>query len=123
MSALVRVFFVMLDLAVLIAPIFLIILLGRVLRISLIQDDHIWFKVNSLSYWVLFPSLLFNKTSVIDLGAFSFEYFSYAIIGGFVAAFGFSFFIGKVLKIKATSLTSILQGSGRHNSFVALAYC
>ncbi len=121
MSALVRVFFVMLDLAVLIAPIFLIILLGRVLRISLIQDDHIWFKVNSLSYWVLFPSLLFNKTSVIDLGAFSFEYFSYAIIGGFVAAFGFSFFIGKVLKIKATSLTSILQGSGRYNSFVALA--
>lgn len=111
----------MLNLAVLIAPIFLIILLGRILRISLIRDDDIWFKINSLSYWVLFPSLLFNKTSVIDLTAFSFEYFSYVIIGGFIGAFGFAYILGKCLKLKTASLTSVLQGSGRHNSFVALA--
>lgn len=111
----------MLNLSVLIAPIFLIILLGRILRITLIRDDDIWFKVNSLSYWVLFPCLLFNKTSVIDLGAFSFEYFSYVIIGGFITAFGFSYLLGKGLKLKTASLTSVLQGSGRHNSFVALA--
>jgi predicted permease len=111
----------MLDLAVLIAPIFLIILLGRILRITLIQEDNIWFKVNSLSYWVLFPSLLFNKTSVIDLDAFSFQLFSYVIIGGFIAAFSFSYSLVKILKLKTASLTSILQGSGRHNSFVALA--
>lgn len=111
----------MLELAVLIAPIFLIILLGRVLKITLIQEDHIWYKVNSLSYWVLFPCLLFNKTSVINLESISFEYFSYAIIGGFVVAFSFSFLFGMMLKIRTTSLTSVLQGSGRHNSFVALA--
>lgn len=111
----------MLDLTVLIAPIFLIILLGKILRRTLIYDDHVWYKVNSLSYWVFFPCLLFNKTSVINLEAFSFGYFSYAIIGGFIAAFGFSFLIGTTLKIRTRSLTSVLQGSGRHNSFVALA--
>ncbi|MDG1707309.1 MAG: hypothetical protein P8H03_01035, partial [Emcibacteraceae bacterium] len=111
----------MLELTILIAPIFLIILLGKVLRLSLITDDNIWFRVNSLSYWVLFPSLLFNKTSVIDLNAFSFEYFSYALLIGFCAAFLFSFIIGKVLNLNAGSFTSVLQGSGRHNSFVALA--
>ena len=111
----------MLDLAILIAPIFLVILTGRVLRVGLIQDDQIWYKVNSLSYWVLFPSLLFNKTSVIDLSAFSYELFSYTLFGGFIAAFVFSYIFGKLVKMKTASLTSVLQGSGRHNSFVALA--
>ncbi|MDG1997164.1 MAG: AEC family transporter [Emcibacteraceae bacterium] len=111
----------MLDLTILIAPIFLIILLGKVLRVTLISEENIWFRVNSLSYWVLFPSLLFNKTSVIDLNAFSYGYFSYTLLIGFCTAFIFSFLIGKWLNLTAASLSSVLQGSGRHNSFVALA--
>lgn len=110
-----------LNLIYLVAPIFLIILLGRVLRVALIQDDDAWHQINSLSYWVLFPSLLFNKISVIDLNSFSFEYFSYVLILGFLGALLFSYIVGKVAGIKTVPLSSVLQGSGRHNSFVALA--
>ena len=62
----------MLDIALLIAPIFLIILLGTLLRRYLVDDDDVWSQVNKLAYWVLFPCLLFNKTSVIDFAGIAF---------------------------------------------------
>ncbi|MCC3860016.1 AEC family transporter [Pseudemcibacter aquimaris] len=111
----------MLELTFLIFPIFLIILLGYVLRQVLIKDDSAWDHVNRLAYWVLFPCLLFNRTSVIDLDSFEFGPLSVAILGGFIAAISVSYWIGRMMKLSKPSITSIMQGGGRHNAFLALA--
>ncbi|MDA0707991.1 MAG: AEC family transporter [Proteobacteria bacterium] len=111
----------MTNLIFLIAPIFLIILLGKVLHIILIKDNIVWDYVNKLAYWVLFPCLLFNKTSVIDLGDFAVGSLSFAVLLGFSFTILFAYALGKIYKITPASLTSVLQGAGRHNAFIALA--
>ncbi len=111
----------MTELTYLVAPIFLIILLGKFLRLFLVRDDLIWQQINKLSYWVLFPCLLFNKTSVIDFGSFSIGAFSVTLLMGFSASVVLAFVASKFFGLSNASLSSVMQGSGRHNSFVALA--
>lgn len=111
----------MVDLIFLVAPIFLIILLGNLLKRILIQDDAIWYQINSLTYWVLFPCLLFNKTSVIDFESYSIGLFSLSLMVGFLLAVLFCFAANKVYGMGPSTFSSVLQGGGRHNSFLALA--
>lgn len=111
----------MLELTLSVAPIFLIILLGGVLRRVLITDDDAWNYINKLAYWVLFPCLLFNKTSVINFADFDILPLAITVISGFVAAVIFAYIFGKVIGLSPASLTSVIQGGGRHNAFIALA--
>lgn len=111
----------MLELTLSVAPIFLIILLGGILRRVLITDDDAWNYINKLAYWVLFPCLLFNKTSVINFADFDILPLAITVISGFVAAVIFAYIFGKVIGLSPASLTSVIQGGGRHNAFIALA--
>ncbi len=111
----------MINLILLIAPIFMIILAGSLLRTHLLKDDEVWNQINRLAYWVLFPCLLFNKTSVIDLEGLALIPLSVTTMTGFSAAILFAFFMGKIFGINAATLTSVMQGAGRHNAFLALA--
>ena len=49
-----------------IAPIFLLIVLGHLLRRGGIPSLEFWNLNDKLVYWVLFPCLLFNKITSID---------------------------------------------------------
>lgn len=111
----------MLDITLLIAPIFLIILLGAFLRRFLINDDDVWHQINKLAYWVLFPCLLFNKTSVIDFTGVAFGPLTITVLVGFSAAVLFSFIFAKIFGLTPATITSVMQGGGRHNAFLALA--
>ncbi len=111
----------MVDLAAIVAPIFLSILLGVFLKRILISSDDIWNHINTLTYWILFPSLLFNKTSVIDFEGINIAGYAAVLICGYLAAVLFAYIVGRIGRFNAASLTSILQGGGRHNSFLALA--
>ncbi len=109
------------NLIYLVAPIFLVILLGGVLKGILISDEKIWYQINRLTYWILFPALLFNKTSVIDLDSFSVGLFSASMILGYLVAVSVAYVASKMYGMSAASLSSVIQGGGRHNSFIALA--
>ena len=111
----------MINLIYIVAPIFLVIFLGYVLNRSLVVSEKIWNELNKLTYWVLFPALLFNKTSVIDFDGYSVGNFSMSMMTGFIVAVVFSFFISKIYRMNGPTLSSVIQGSGRHNSFLALA--
>ncbi len=111
----------MISLVLLITPIFLVILLGSLLRQYMIKEDEVWENLNKLAYWVLFPCLLFNKTSVIDLSSFAFPPLAITLIGGFSAAVFFSYWLSRLSGLSNASATSVIQGGGRHNAFVALA--
>ena len=111
----------MIDLGLLIAPIFLIILLGNILKSFLITDEDVWNHLNKLAYWVLFPCLLFNKTSVIDFAGIEIGALSLTVISGFSLAVVFCFIVSKLAGLSAPTITSVIQGGGRHNAFLALA--
>ena len=111
----------MLAILLSIAPIFLLIVLGHGLRRGGIPSVEFWNLNDKLVYWVLFPSLLFFKTSTITLSGDLIEGYAVVILGGFAAAVGFALLSSAVFRLPGPTATSVLQGAARHNTFIALA--
>ena len=104
-----------------IAPIFILILLGHLLRRGGIPSIAFWNLNDKLVYWVLFPPFLFYKMATMDLSTERFSLLSLVIYAGFVSAVLFGLVAGKLLRMKRPLWTSLLQGCARHNTFIALA--
>ncbi|GHD54701.1 transporter [Thalassobaculum fulvum] len=104
-----------------IAPIFLLIVLGHGLRRGGIPSVEFWNLNDKLVYWVLFPSLLFYKTSTIELSGELVGDYAVVILGGFGGAVAFALLSTAVFRLPGPTATSVLQGAGRHNTFIALA--
>lgn len=101
-----------------IAPVFGLIMLGYGLRRGGIPSTEFWNLNDRLVYWVLMPALFFAKISTADLtgGLGSYAAMLYA---GFFAATAMGWGLG--LHLPAATATSLMQGSSRFNTFVALA--
>lgn len=104
-----------------IAPIFLVIALGHVLRREGIPSTDFWNLNDKLVYWVLFPSLLFYKMATMDLSGQLLGSFAVVIYLGFGSAILFALAAGAILRLDRAVWTSVIQGCGRHNTFIALA--
>ena len=104
-----------------IAPVFLLILFGYGLRRADFPGADFWERSNKLVYWVLFPALLFSSTSTIDFSGDSVLSYAAVIYSGFGSAVLFALLAGKLLGLGGPLSTSVLQGSARHNTFIALA--
>lgn len=109
------------SLVLLVLPIFLVIALGKGIQLSIVKNPETWDGINKISYWVLFPAFLFFETSKLDLRSPNILTYSIALIAGFFAALTFAYVLGRMLKVDAQPLTSVMQGAGRHNTFVGLA--
>ena len=111
----------MLAIVLAIAPIFIVIVLGYLLRRGGIPSFEFWNLNDKLVYWVLMPALLFFNMSTAR--------FDVALVGGYAAVILGSFAIALALGLAGPRLfrfpppvaSSILQGAARHNSFIALA--
>lgn len=104
-----------------IAPVFLMIVLGHLLRRGGIPNVEFWNLNDKLVYWVLMPSLLFYKTSTINLSLELVSSYAVVIIGAFYCAAAFGLLSARLIGLPNTVATSVLQGSARHNTFIALA--
>lgn len=104
-----------------IAPIFLLIVLGHVLRRNGIPNIDFWNMNDKLVYWVLFPCLLFSKTSTMDVEFGDAAPYLTAGVGAFIAASVFSIISAKTTRLENPIVSSVLQGGARHNTFIALA--
>ena len=109
------------DIFLSIAPIFVLIVLGQLLWRKGIPSIEFWNLNDKLVYWILFPALLFYKTSTIELSGDLIGSYAIVIIGGFASAIAFSLVTAWLLKLEPPVASSVLQGSARHNTFVALA--
>lgn len=101
-----------------IAPVFALILMGYGLRRGGIPSIEFWNLNDKLVYWVLMPALFFAKISAADLSGGLGQYATILYVG-FFAAIGCGWLLGR--RFEAPMATSVLQGSARFNTFVALA--
>ena len=106
---------------ILISPVFLLIVLGNLLRRIRVPDLSFWEVNDKLCYWVLIPALLFHFISQVSLSSEMLYIYALIVLAGFVVTFTVSVLIGKLIGYPAEVWTSILQGSMRQNAFIALA--
>lgn len=105
----------------LISPVFLLIILGNILRRIKVPDLSFWEVNDKLCYWVLIPALLFHFISQVNLSSEMLYSYSVLIFSGFFISFISVIILGKILGYTPEIWTSILQGSMRQNAFIALA--
>ncbi|MBE29556.1 hypothetical protein CL646_05790 [bacterium] len=105
----------------LISPVFLLIILGNILRRIKVPDISFWEVNDKLCYWVLIPALLFHFISQVNLSSEMLYSYSALIFTGFFISFISVIILGKFLGYSPEVWTSILQGSMRQNAFIALA--
>lgn len=105
-----------------IAPIFVLIATGYGLRRAGLPSAEFWNLNDRLVYLVLMPAIFFDSISTADLGA--------AALGGFSALLYAGFFVGIIAGLSGAGLmrhhgraagSSLVQGAGRFNTFIALA--
>ena len=104
-----------------IAPIFVVIALGHVLRRGGIPSTDFWNLNDKLVYWLLFPSLLFYKMATLELSGRLLGSFAATIYMGFGSAVLFALVTGLLFRLDRPVWTSVIQGCARHNTFIALA--
>ena len=104
-----------------IAPIFLLIVLGYLLRRNGIPNVDFWNMNDKIVYWVLMPALLFYKTSTAEFSLHLVGSYSIVIVGGFLAALIFGISSAKLAHLPGDVASSVMQGAARHNAFIALS--
>jgi predicted permease len=107
--------------ALAIAPIFLLIVTGYGLRRGGIPSEEFWILNDRLVYFVLMPALFFVRISEADLSDPDLIPFAGTLFAGFWVAIAAGTAAAVGLGYGGPQATSILQGSGRFNTFIALA--
>ncbi len=111
----------MFNIALLIAPIFALLVIGNLLRRHGVLNTDFWRLNDRLVYWVLMPSLLFYKTSTAQYDPELVGTFATVILGSFLCVLVYGIVVWRVAFFSGAVSSSILQGALRHNTFVALA--
>lgn len=106
-------------------PVFLIIALGTVLRLTLLPERAAWDAFERLTYYVLFPALLFVSTATADLGELPVTGVGGALFGAIMVMaavlVALRLPLQSVLGMDGPAFTSLFQGAVRWNTYVALA--
>ena len=105
----------------LISPVFILIILGNLLRRIGVPELSFWHVSDKLIYWVLIPALLFHHVSQITLSSTMLANYAVVILSGLFVVTTLSFIAGKLFGYTPQIWTSVMQGAARHNAFIALA--
>lgn len=99
----------------------LVLALGQLLSRTILKEASFWQGISKLSYWVLFPALLFKTVSQSDFTGMQIDAVVIAMLIGLFGVLVISWIIGAQAKLSNADLSSVLQGAFRHNGFMALA--
>jgi predicted permease len=102
------------------APVFLLIALGWLLRARGFPGEAFWPAAERLVYFVLFPALLFLTTAGSQLAGFAMLPLAGALIGAILAVSGLALALGAWQGVGPAALSSLLQGAIRVNTYVGL---
>ena len=104
-----------------IVPIFLLILLGRILQATHFLADNFFKNVNRLVFWIALPALLISNISSATLELASIGRIVILFTGGTLLSLLTAWLLALILKMPAPKTGSFIQGSFRGNgAFIAL---
>ena len=106
-------------------PVFIVILVGYVLRRSaLIADDH-WTAIDHVCYYVLFPAIIFKEIAAADFSNVPVWSMALAMILGISTMFALLLVLRRPLTatmdLNGPQFSSLFQGATRWHTFIALA--
>ena len=104
-----------------ILPIFVVIVLGHLLRRGGIPNTEFWDQNDRLVYWVLMPALLFTQCSTAEISADLVGSYALVILSGFVAALAFGLGSARLAGLDEGATGAVMQCSARHNIFISLS--
>ena len=102
-------------------PIFLLLVLGNLLRRNGFPGAGFWDMADRLTYWVLFPALLFQATSTAPLSSTIIGPYAVSLLSALTVCFALSLTTLYFIKLPWTVGSSIVQGAVRNNTFIAFA--
>ena len=103
------------------APIFLLIALGWLLRARGFLGASFWPGAERLVYWILFPALLLLTTASSDLAGLRSLPLAAALVAAIMLTAALAFALRGRLGLDGASFTSVFQGAIRNNTYVGLA--
>jgi predicted permease len=103
------------------APIFLLIALGWLLRSRGFLGASFWPGAERLVYWVLFPALLLLTTATSDLAGSRGLPLALALVAATLLTAALAFALRGRLGLDGASFTSVFQGAIRNNTYIGLA--
>lgn len=110
----------MLAIGLSLLPVFLLIVLGALLRRASFPGDALWPALERLVYFVLFPPLLFQTIVTAKLGQGEALRLSGAFLLAIAAMALMLLAVRRLLPVSGAAFSSIFQGAIRWNSYVAL---
>lgn len=102
-------------------PIFLIALLGSVIRRKWLTSDEFWRGLEKLSFYILFPTVLFEYSSKIDLNSSGFLKLTLALIISTLCIAGLLVLYQSKKPYDKIQFTSVFQGATRYNNYIFFA--
>lgn len=103
------------------APIFLTIALGTVLKRIGMPGDSFWPLVERVTYYVLFPALLITATASDGFAAGAAIPMATSLMGTILLLTLLLLVARPILPFSGPSFSSVFQGGLRYNTFVAMA--
>ena len=106
-------------------PVFMVIVLGFLLRSRGVLDAAAWHGLENLCYYVLFPVLLVKTLAVADVNTADIARYSGALLFAIFAMTGLLLagypVLHRYFRISRAAFTSIFQGATRWHGFIALS--
>ena len=106
-------------------PVFLLIVLGYVLRRILLPQDAHWMGLEQLVYYVLFPALLIETLGRANLASVPVGGVGGALLLSVLLMSGLCLairpFLARTMNVDGPAFTSVFQGTVRWQTFVALS--
>lgn len=111
----------MLNIFYSVLPIFLIAFIGSIIRRKWIKSDEFWRGLEKLSFYVLFPSVLFEHISKIDMAPTDILRLVLALIISTMVVASILIFVRTRKNFDKRQFTSVFQGSTRYNNYILFA--
>lgn len=98
-----------------IAPIFLLLLLGAILRGTKFAPQELFRQTNRLVYWVGLPAMLFLKTATAQIHDSSAAGVTLVLVGGMLACIAVGYAAALAMRLPRPSVGSFVQAAYRGN--------
>ena len=99
-------------------PIFLIALLGSVIKRKWLNSDEFWRGLEKLSFYVLFPTLLFEHSLKVNFSSSEFVRLTTALVVSNLVISGILVFFQSKYNYNKIQFTSVFQGATRYNNYI-----